>query len=312
VLGLVLFPLHRAKPKALLITAAVALTLMTGFSVVRGFRTLKTHTLAMEAEKATSRGQKLTDDQKDAQKSWEEMRKYINPTADDLKKEREMYSGSYFHLVSARAGQVKEWHSTPLYMTGWDMFTMMLVGIAFAQMGVLAAERSWKFYTTMLVAGYGIGLPVGAVSAWLAWKQNFEPLQTVFTFTTYQPARIATTMGHLALLVLICKAGWLPWLRARLAAVGQTAFSNYITHSLIYGLAFYGYGFNLFGKLQRYQLYYVVLGMWVFSLIASPLWLSSFRFGPLEWCWRSLTYWKRQPMRIREETAPAGALEATA
>jgi uncharacterized protein len=64
--------------------------------------------------------------------------------------------------------------------------------------------------------------------------------------------------------------------------------------------------------MQRYQLYYVVLGMWVFSLIASPWWLEHYRFGPLEWCWRSLTYWKRQPMRLAEATAPAGALEATA
>ena len=92
-------------------------------------------------------------------------------------------------------------------------------------------------------------------------------------------------------------------IRGRLAAVGQMAFSNYILHSLIYGFVFYGYGFGLFNKLQRYQLYYVVLGMWCVSLIASPIWLQHFRFGPLEWCWRSLTYWKRQPMRLVEEPA---------
>ena len=92
-------------------------------------------------------------------------------------------------------------------------------------------------------------------------------------------------------------------IRGRLAAVGQMAFSNYILHSLIYGVVFYGYGFGLFNKLQRYQLYYVVLGMWCVSLIASPIWLQHFRFGPLEWCWRSLTYWKRQPMRLVEEPA---------
>ena len=108
-------------------------------------------------------------------------------------------------------------------------------------------------------------------------------------------------MGHIALVLMMCKADILPALRNRLAAVGQTALSNYILHSLIYGLAFYGYGFNLFGKLQRYQLYYVVLAAWVVSLIWSPIWLAHFRYGPLEWCWRSLTYWKRQPMRLVEE-----------
>jgi uncharacterized protein len=207
---------------------------------------------------------------------------------------------------------VKEWHGSPFYMSGWDMFTMMLIGIAFAKTGVLAAARSYKFYTWLLIGGYGVGLPIGGVAAWLAYKQNFEPMQTVFVFTTYQVARIAMTFGHASLLLLICKAGWFAGLQRRLAAVGQTAFSNYIAHSVIYGFVFYGYGFNLFNRLERYQLYYVVLGMWVFSLVASPLWMEHYRFGPLEWCWRSLTYWKRQPMRLVAATVPDQAVAATA
>jgi uncharacterized protein len=55
----------------------------------------------------------------------------------------------------------------------------------------------------------------------------------------------------------------------------------------------------------------VVLGIWIFQLIASPAWLRHFRFGPLEWCWRSLTYWRRQPMRI-ERPAPAAEIPALA
>jgi uncharacterized protein len=113
------------------------------------------------------------------------------------------------------------------------------------------------------------------------------------------------TFGHAAFLLLMCKYGVLRGLQARLAAVGQKAFSNYIAHSLIYGFVFYGYGLHLFDKLQRYQLYYVVAGLWIFSLVASPLWLRHFRFGPLEWAWRSLTYWKRQPMGIDTASAMA-------
>jgi len=62
----------------------------------------------------------------------------------------------------------------------------------------------------------------------------------------------------------------------------------------------------MYGRWQRYQIYYVVLAIWVFQLIVSPVWLRYFRFGPLEWCWRSLTYWKKQPMRLRR---PAGSAE---
>src|SRR5262249_16009375 len=158
-------------------------------------------------------------DQKEAKDSYDEDRKYFNPSAEDLTKEIGMYSGSYFHLVQERAKVVKRWHSSPYYMGGWDMLTMMLVGIAFPKLTLLAAERSIHFYRWMLAAGYGIGLPVGAVSFYLAYRANFEPLQTVFTFSTYQLARIAMTMGHVALILLICKSGLLSGLRECLAAV---------------------------------------------------------------------------------------------
>lgn len=309
-LGLILLPMLSARPKGLLIAAGVMVLAMTGFHIGRGFSTIKTHDLAMQAEKAEAEHRALTDEQKDAKKEWEDTRKFLNPTPQQLKKERDQYYGSYFNLVAKRAGIVKEWHSDPFYLTGWDMLTMMLVGIAFMKTGVLSGKLSESFYRKLMLCGYAVGLPIGTASAWLAWKQGFEPLQTVFTFSTYQAARIAMTFGHAGLLLLICRTGALPRVRARLAAVGQTAFSNYILHSFIYGFTFYGYGFGLFDKLQRYQIYYVVLGMWAISLLISPWWLARYRFGPLEWCWRSLTYWKRQPMRQRvaepEELAIAG------
>jgi uncharacterized protein len=75
------------------------------------------------------------------------------------------------------------------------------------------------------------------------------------------------------------------------------AFSNYIMQTIFCNIIFLGFGFGLYGKLQRYELYYIVIGIWIFQLIASPIWLKYFRFGPLEWAWRSLTYWKKQPFK---------------
>ena len=97
--------------------------------------------------------------------------------------------------------------------------------------------------------------------------------------------------------MLICKKGLASWLTARLAAVGQMALTNYMMHSVICAFVFLGFGFGLFGSLQRFELYYVVFSIWFFQLLLSPVWLRYFRFGPLEWFWRSLTYWKPQPMR---------------
>jgi uncharacterized protein len=104
------------------------------------------------------------------------------------------------------------------------------------------------------------------------------------------------TLGHLSVLVLLFKTGVFGWFFKALANVGQMAFTNYLSQSLICTFLFYGYGFGQFGLLQRYQTYEVVVAIWVFQLIFSAIWMRFFLFGPFEWVWRSLTYWQRQPM----------------
>jgi len=78
---------------------------------------------------------------------------------------------------------------------------------------------------------------------------------------------------------------------------GQMALTNYLGQSLICGLIFNGYGLALFGKMQRYEIYLVVLGIWAFQLLYSHLWMRHFFYGPCEWVWRSLTYWRAQPFK---------------
>ena len=78
--------------------------------------------------------------------------------------------------------------------------------------------------------------------------------------------------------------------------VGQMAFTNYLMQSIICGFIFYGIGFGMYAQLQRYEVYYVVGVVWLLQIVYSHIWMHYFRFGPFEWLWRSLTYWKRQPM----------------
>jgi uncharacterized protein len=97
--------------------------------------------------------------------------------------------------------------------------------------------------------------------------------------------------------MLFCKGSFLGWLKNGLAAVGKMALTNYLMHSLICMFIFTGVGFGLIGKLQRYELLYVVFGIWIFQLIASPIWLRYFHFGPMEWLWRNLSYRKVHTLR---------------
>jgi uncharacterized protein len=85
----------------------------------------------------------------------------------------------------------------------------------------------------------------------------------------------------------------------RIAAVGRAAFSNYLGTSIVMTGLFYGWGLGLYAKLGRIELLLVVLAGWALMLWWAKPWLARFRYGPLESAWRSLTYWRLEPLRRR-------------
>lgn len=300
-MGLLLYPLRKLSPKALLITAGIMMICIAGSGLGYHFHLKSLHheyQLVQADEKA---GKKLTKDQEETKKDWEQTVTDFTPSAEDLKKETEAHLGGYFKLLAFRAKTVYRIHSFPIYVppVWFDMLDMMLIGMAFIKLGVLTGKYSSKFYVWMAFISFAIGLPAHAFSVWWAAKQHFSIESMTLTFGLYEFGRF-TAFGYIALLLLLVKSGALRAATKTLAAVGQMAFSNYILTSLICTTIFEGYGFGLFGKLQRYQLYGVVLVVWLVILVLSPIWLDHFRFGPLEWVWRSLTYWKKQPFRIRD------------
>ena len=196
----------------------------------------------------------------------------------------------------------------------WDVLFPMLLGMAFYKSGILSAEKSAGFYARLAAAGYLLGVPLLAYLTKLAVDSRWDPLAGNWLFLSYEYGRLAVGLGHLGLVLLVYKLGWLRPLTFLLSKVGQMALTNYLLTSVLMTLFFNGYGLGKFGALERYQLLYVVFAMWSINLILSPLWLRYFRFGPVEWAWRSLAYWKKQPMRFRiatsGETSPALPSEA--
>jgi uncharacterized protein len=75
------------------------------------------------------------------------------------------------------------------------------------------------------------------------------------------------------------------------------ALTNYLGQTLVCVLVFDGWALGQWGRWGIGSQLVLVLGIWAAELALSPIWLRRFRFGPLEWLWRSLTYWRRQPMR---------------
>jgi uncharacterized protein len=81
------------------------------------------------------------------------------------------------------------------------------------------------------------------------------------------------------------------------ATTGRMALSNYIGQSLMLTYLAYGWGLDLATKLNGFQVLTISLFLYGVQYLLSRWWLSAFRFGPLEWIWRSITYWNRFPMR---------------
>ena len=175
----------------------------------------------------------------------------------------------------------------------------MLIGMALYKLGFFSLKLSTRAYAITAVVGLGIAWPLTFWGCWQAWHSHFDMFHSSMWLNfPYDLTRISGALGNAAALLLLMRAGVFKWLLARIAAVGQMALSNYILTSLTMQTLFVWSGLHWYGYMQYYKLYLCVGLMWLANLVFSTLWLRYFRFGPLEWCWRSLTYWKRQPMRL--------------
>lgn len=309
--SLVLYPFRHMAAKRLLIIAGVLIVLTAGGNIGMAFKTRSTIETAQQAMAAEKAGKPLTDEQKTAREEWEKMRKDYLPTREELEKDAKAWRGGFFSSLKARAAVVSTFHSMPFYHP-WnlDIWSMMIAGMAFLKLGILTGERSFKFYAWAAVAGYSLGLPVNSVTAWLRVESGFDIVTKFFTGATYDVGRLSIALAHMSVIMIVCKAGWLKWLTSPLAATGQMALTNYVTQSVICSTLFCGYGFGLYGRLERIELYLIVVSIWVVQMVASPIWLRNFHFGPLEWGWRALTYWKRPRFRRVSALPDPAAAEA--
>jgi uncharacterized protein len=171
----------------------------------------------------------------------------------------------------------------------------MLLGMAGLKSGFLTGSWTNARYRRVAAIGFGISIPAYVVLAALLYGEGFRVLDVyAYSFAATVPFRPPMIVGYAALTILAARGGG--WLVDRVAAAGRAAFSNYLGTSLLMTGLFYGWGLGWFGQLSRAELWLVVVPMWALMLAWSKPWLDRFRYGPLEWLWRSLTQWEWQPM----------------
>lgn len=190
----------------------------------------------------------------------------------------------------------------------WRVEGCMLIGMALFKLGVFSAQRAAKTYWAFIAAAVLIGFPVIIYGVHHDIATGWEFRQAFFIGTQYNYwASMLVSLGWVGAAMLAFQSQTLRGFTKPIAAVGRMAFSNYIFDTVVCTTIFYGFGFGMFGKISRVTQIEVVMAIWTAQLILSSIWMRYFQFGPLEWLWRSLTYWKPQPFRRVSQTGEAMA-----
>jgi uncharacterized protein len=306
VCGMLVYLCRNVKPGYLVL--AVPLVAVVDFTAgtlfYRGVRT--TRIAYVEASKAASEGRVLTAAQTEALSRWRDIEKTLMPNREDAKDNTRKMKSNYAAVAGHLRPLAFKIQTLFLPIILWDSLALMFLGLALYRWGFLSGNWASRDYWKVLTIGYGIGLPLVCYSFYHdyvttpnheAMLSRMETVPIEWVNLIYPFQRILLVMAHVSAIVLLYKSRHVQPLFRRLEAVGQMALTNYIMQSVICTLVFFGYGLNYYAELDFYQLYFIVLAIWALQLIVSPLWLKFFFYGPLEWVWRSLTYWRRQPFR---------------
>jgi uncharacterized protein len=312
--GLLLYPLRKKSPRTLIVTAVVLLSLV--FPLWGGVRAAVSfaHHVTQQVDAEIKEGKTPAGWKKSIHDAWTKSQEENKRDPAKFQKVLDTYRGGYGGIVVHRAKQLV-WEQTLGFVLGfwWMVGGRMLLGMGLMKMGVFSAALPRPFYVRLALIGYGIGLPLVLADVAIDFHYKFfnDAGMAYINGGWWLINSVSSpfmALGHIAVVMMICQAGALPWLTRRLAAMGRMALTNYLTQSIVCSTLFYGYGLDLYGTLYRPGLYLVVLAIWAFQLWISPIWLERYRFGPAEWVWRSLTYGKAQPFRRAIKPAPVEQL----
>jgi uncharacterized protein len=304
--GLFIFPLRNLSPRILigLATFFILVVMFKGWLKTNDRFEMREKGLAALAIKEAKQDS-LTEKQQGELAKWQgylENQK-IEKQKKDAEKEMADMQKSYPEIWEHLSYWNIKIESTMFYdQLFFDAMIFILFGMALYKLNWLTGEQPLGLYALLVIVGYGLGVGWGYYTGH-AWRvANYEffeyaNVQSPSWMLFYQPHRLLVALGHLGVICLLWRSNFLSILVKPFAALGQMAFTNYLMQSIICTLIFYGYGLGYHGKFERYELWYFVAGVWVFQIIFSNIWMRLYTMGPLEWIWRSLTYWKIQSIK---------------
>jgi uncharacterized protein len=306
---LLMFPFRVLKPKTLLIAGTLIAVGLGTYNVVNFTGTYDDIRLSRQAAIITAdqqAGKHVSADRKQLQQRWQAkiVEKAVTKAKIDsaVAEAHEAYATNLLRSESGRAGLgYGKWSFASFYDREiGDTMGAMLIGMALFKSGFFTAELSYAAYWVTAIVGFMISAPIYVMGIWKIYLSGFSFLAVEkWAYAPYELARIPGALAIAAVMLIVIKSRTFRFPLRPLAAVGQTALSNYLLTTVICQTLFLWGPWKLYGKLEYYQYIYVVIAVWTVNLIVSAIWLRAFEFGPVEWVWRSLTYWKLQPVRVR-------------
>jgi uncharacterized protein len=227
--------------------------------------------------------------------------------------------GTWLQIAPIRAAGVLDWFGRWGLASYFSILAMFLVGFWAVKSGFLrrldADPRAVRRLLMWSVIAALVGL-AGDMWGSRVWPPRTVPPTGITDPYFWYPRRLVLRMaswstegGALAYASLILLA-WHTSVGKRLlrplAATGRMALTTYLTQSVVCTLLFMGYGLGRYGSVGYTGMFALTLVLFTLQMIASTWWLARFRFGPVEWLWRTLTYGRAPQFRVAPGVHRAG------
>lgn len=214
--------------------------------------------------------------------------------------ERMAYGNGTYEQIVEQAGRDLRMIWSYLFMMGWQIAGIFLLGAWFTISGAMANPGLYpRIFKSLRWVSMPLGLATMATSAWILPANDGTRIDAVFALANVLSmlGSLMMAFGYLAWVVRGLEiSGTARWL-GLLAPVGRMALTNYLLQSIVCTLIFYNHGFGLYEQLPRFWQVPFVMVFFALQVIFSRAWMKRFYFGPAEWVWRAFTYLSLPPMR---------------
>jgi len=207
----------------------------------------------------------------------------------------------------------------------WDVIQMNFHNLKWRWFDLLPSGRFFKIFAFFLLGfylmatnyftekAYSVGrlfvyLTVGLSFTFLAksdyihgsmghFAANWNNVLYKFLFSFGQ---VNLAFAYISILTIAYKTSLGKQLMVGLKYVGRMSFSSYLSHTIFGIIIFYPFAIGYYGELSLWEVEVLAIGIYIVQVLLAKIWLSYFAFGPLEWLWRSLTYGKVLPIKIKK------------